>query len=344
MMKHGILLLASSIFAASSTWGQTALELREVAVIPVVPNQTTRSFLEPIKCSSDSTIYFQITRNEKNPFLNPVARVSPDGKAFIFPLPQSIRSGEAQEIADFAPKPGGGVAILLTGASGKEHYISMFDALGRETSNISLPQDIKPLQIAVAPPGKILLSGWVAGPTASGQPPEAFAGLYDERGQPVVRIPLNNDIEPAPLDAPEFSYYRAAIALSSAQASDKDLFLLTRLQTTDGPVHIISAENPRLANTFRALVQDGTVVSSAKADGNTVAVMSIRKKPASTQNEIADVYISLWDAATGTKLGEFHHSSPHLGSAFACYKAGTFTFLTTGANSEMQLVKAVGSQ
>jgi hypothetical protein len=340
-MQPLFLIVILPVLLAPFSIGQTPNELKEVITV-TVPNLTADAFMEPIKCDSTSNIYYQVLQDSENILNNPVVRITPEGKALFFPVP--FMGNQKLGIVNFAPIAGGGVAMLTTDYA-KDHYLVIYDGYGELQSKSSLLANLDPMQIAVSPSGRVLLSGFkLASSSSQSEESKAFTGLFDSTGKLQQEVYTPNDILPLALGkGHEDTEYWHTISQSTAESSNNGNFILARLRS-GGPIHVISPSGETLVNGFRPVMPDGTYLSSIKSDGNTLAFEFIKKKAGSDQNEISDVFFSLWDYQTGLNLGEYHHSSIHLGSAFACYKAGVFSFLSTGPQDEVQIVSATASK
>ena len=346
MKAHKLaLVFAPVFFVAVVGAGQTLLELKPTGTV-TVPGRTANAFIEPIKCDPSSNVYVQVAQESDPPGQTPVTRLSPDGKATVFPVPTNPEA-EKLGIIDFAPMPDGGIMLLTTDYKGK-NYLETYDDHAQFQSRSPLPAEIDPRQIAVSSKGKVLVGGLYSTPVPGGPgTSRPFAGIFEARGRLEREVVLTEGTQVGEAESPRDSESRTAqgigenqqaMTFSSAQGSANGNFILARLGSR-GPIYIISPAAVEL-NRVSPPIPDGILLSSVKVDGNMIAAMYIKKKAGSTQNEISDVFISLLDSQTGDEQARFHHSSWQLGAAFACYKAGVFTFLSSGPNDELQIVRA----
>lgn len=334
------LAIAFAVVLAPPTPAQSPSELREAGAVTVA-NLTANTFMDPIKCDSHSNIYFQVSEG-RGDFRNfPVMKIWPDGKSALFPAatPEKRKLG----IIDFAPTRDG-VALLTTDDQGN-NYLDFLDAGGGLQLKARLPADLEPLQMAVSPSGKVLVSGFLSETGLGGtRASRTFTGIFDRTGQLEQEVSLSDDVQPGESGTPpDEVHFRQLLEMSSAQASENGNFILARL-AFGGPIHVISPDGIDLDSGFRPAIPNGAYLSSAQSDGNAIAAMSVKKKAGTTINEISDVFISLWDPQTRKKLEEVHHFSTVFGAAFACYKGGVFTFLGSGPNSQVRLVQGVASR
>lgn len=332
MKKRAWYVISVLVLAPQLSVAQHAVELKEIQTVTIPGVAAGQGFLEPIKCDSDSRVYFRTLR-EPDPRNNPVTRVSMQGNFAVFPQREPAK--HTPGIIDFAPTTDGGVA-LLTVDDASNHEFEIFDATGRLKSKSALPANLDPLQIAVSSSGNVLVSGMYSSNDRVGGASEVrpFVGIFEVGGR-FEQLTLADDVRPGEVG----TNVREALTHSYAESSDDGGFLLARLMS-GGPIHLISSTGVDLDGGFRVSLPDGAFLSSVKMDGNTIAAMSLRKKMPNTDNEISDAFVSLWDSQTHEQLGEYHHSSPELGAAFACYKAGVFTFLSSGPHDEVLLVRA----
>jgi hypothetical protein len=336
------LLLGAMCISGIICPAQTLLELKPSAILKV-PNHAY-GIPEPIQCDSSSNIYFQAYEKSDSPGRIPITRLSPDGKTRVFPLP-ALDNNKKLGILYFAPEPDGGVALLTTDYAGN-YYVETYQEDGQFDSRFTLPPELDPMQMAVSPQGKILLCGlWSTSAPGRDAQNKPFAAVFDSKGKEERDVDLEDPpaIE-AGAPAARSGSARAGMdrrkpfMFSSVQFAENGNFVLARLQS-HGPIYVITPDGFEV-NSFYPAVPPDTMLSSIQTNGDTIAALFVKKKPGSTQNEISDVYITLFSAQTGDEMGRYHHSSWKLGAALACYEKGVFTFLTTGDNDELQLVRA----
>jgi len=322
---------------------QTPLELKPVAVVSVA-NRTANGILEPIKCDSNSNIYVLAFQESDPPGGTPVTKITPDGKASVFPLP-TVKDKRLQ-ILDFAPGANGGVVLLVRDNEGQS-YVESHTEDGGLDWKFSLPAELRAMQVAVSPKGKILVCGlWSSAAGPGGESTKPFAAVFDKTGREEREVSLTEDTQasggaPSAAGAETGSSaknVRRAISYSSAQFSSNESFVLARL-SAGGAIYIISPDGFEV-NTVHPSTPPDTQLSSVKVDGDTIAALFFKRKKGSAQSEISDVFISLLNSQTGEEQGQYHHSSWQLGAALACYKSGLFTFVTTGDNNQLQIVRA----
>ncbi|MFZ0961637.1 MAG: hypothetical protein WAO35_12090 [Terriglobia bacterium] len=338
-------LVGQLLLVAAVALGQSVLELSPTETVKV-PNTTAYAIFEPIKCDSGSNIYAQLLHQSDPAGGTRVTRISPDGKPTVFPPPRL--EDKQLGILDFAPKGDGGVLLLTTGFDG-HYYVESYGEDGRFASRFSLPNEVDPMQIAVSSTGKVLVSGlWLEGghgaDKSGGKPYAAIFGSDGREEREVNLIePENIDEEgkegstkPVPERAKNAS--RRPDRFSSVQFASNDRFVLPRLGS-DPSIYVVSPDGFE-TNSFHIATPPESQLHSVKVDGDLIAAFFVKKKKDSTQNEISDVFISVINSQTGDEQERFHHSSPQLGASLACYRNGVFTFLTTGDNGELQIVRA----
>ncbi len=342
IMSRFCRVILSSILLLTAAVAQGPGELSEIDRVTVIPKQRGEAILEPIKCDFNSNVYFQVSEQSQDNRLSPVIRVAGDGTGFVFPMP--VLGTRQMGIIDFAPTKAGGLALLTVDIdTGKEFQIMIYDRKGNVLVSFPLPALIDPLQIAVSPSDKILITGLRSEPAIAGVDHEqTFTGIFDATGRLEREISLQDDFEVGgPQSRSNSAEFLHTISTSIALADSDGDFIIARLRS-DGPIHIVTSAGVDRDNGFRPTVPQGAYLSSVRLDGTTLAALYVKKTPRNTQNEISDVYVSLWDIRTQKELGQYHHSNWRLGSAFACHKAGVFTFLTRSddGSNELQLVRA----
>ncbi len=338
--RHLLALAAISLLAAP-TRGQIPQELHESSAVAVLPKQVVYAFPEPMKCISSGNIYYRVYKEGVDDIaLFPVMRISPEGKSYVFPIPSP--EGRQRGILDFAPT-GGGVALLTTDY-GEGHYLDFLSETGELTSESHLPREFEPMQMSVSDSTsrEILISGLWSKNDAGATQAAPFVGIFDSKGALKREVSPPSDIEPGSSATPsEKGEFLRAVEGSIAQVSGDGNFVLAR-PTGEGQIFVISPGG-QLLNEFRPSLPEGASPTTVTVDGNTVVIVSAKKISGSTQNQISDVFISLWDGETGKQLASYHHSSPRFGAGLACYQRGVFTFLSAAPDTgEFQLVRAVG--
>lgn len=338
------LLSSQLLFFAVIGSAQSLLELKPVETVRV-PNQTASGIFEPIKCDSNSNIYAQLLHESDPPGQTPVTKLSPDGKPSVFPLPRL--DDKKLGILDFAPGGDGGVMLLTTDYDA-HYYVESYDEHGRFDSRFTLPDEVDPMQIAVSPRGKVLVCGlWLsAAPGGSEKISRPYAAVFGSAGRLEREVVLTQETQVSESKAtsagPESgraeSDGRRTISFSSAQFSASEGFVLARLGS-EGSIYTITPDGLETKRLHLSPPPESRL-TNVKVDRNTIAALFVWKEEGSTQNEISDVFVSLIDSQTGDEQQRFHHSSWQLGAALACYKEGVFTFLRTGDNDELQIVRA----
>ena len=344
MITARIALLVGVFFlTADGGSAQAPLELKPVASVNV-PGRTAYGIIEPIKCDSNSNIYVQAYQRSDALGLTPVTKVTPDGKATTFPLPKL--KDERPQILDFAPTAEGGIVLLVMDSVGHP-FVDGYSEDGKFNWRFSLPAELDAMQIAVSPKGKILVSGfWSNAGAPAGEGSRPFAALFDRAGRVEREVTLTEESQASEPEAPEpgpgaarsLSHIRRTISLSSLQFSSNESFVLARLGS-GGPIYTISPDGFEMS-TLHPTVPPCSRLHSVKVDGDTVAALFVKKRKESTQNELSDIFVSLINSQTGEQQGLYHHSAAQLGAGLACYKNGVFTFLTTGDNDQLEIVRA----
>lgn len=145
-------LSAPLLFCGVMASGQTFLELKPIATIPV-PRLSADGILEPIKCDSSSNIYVEAYRASDTGGRSPAMKLSPDGKhAIVFPLPRL--DDQKLRILDFAPGGDGGVVLLTTDEKAQHYYVESYSEDGHFESRFTLPDGVDAMQMAVSPAGE----------------------------------------------------------------------------------------------------------------------------------------------------------------------------------------------
>jgi hypothetical protein len=237
-------------------------------------------------------------------------------------------------ILDFAPAPTGELHVLVTdNADG--FYVVTFLPDGT-TSSVRLQTKMRAFQIAALASGEFLVAGReterLGGYVKNG---EAYVSVFDSHGAEVRQIPLPDDLPYGGYNAKNLAYDKA-IALSITDRSDGGTVYLMRYAPT-GPVHAVATEGT-LRRTLWPL-WEGAYLFSIKSRGDRLVTEFLRKKDGTT-NETADVDLSVWDINSARKIAEFHHSSPLIGSALACYDHDVFTFVGVAPDQTVQMIRA----
>lgn len=344
-----VLVFAPALFIAAFGRAQDTQELKLTETVSVV-NHKAGGALEPVKCDSHSNIYAQLYSGSGLPWNSPIVKLSPDGKATDFPSPQ--REGKTLEVVGFDPTEHGGV-VMLTRDSGSPYnsYVETYDDRGEFGSRFTLPAELHPMQIAAADGGKVLVSGFYASPgspeVTPGTPGRPFAGLFGPSGALEREVLLTGDDEEggdkksATADSGARPGAKPAPILLSGttvQSSADGNFILSHI-SSGGPIYVVSPAGFALRS-FDPPTIPGAQLSSVRVTANGLAALYIKKKAGSTQNEVSDVFISLLDSQSGEEQVRYHHSSCELGLSLACYDKDVFTFLTTGEDGGLEIVRA----
>jgi hypothetical protein len=338
-----LLAFASVVILAPPSAGQAPVELKLTETVKV-PNQTSDGFLEPLKCDSNSNIFFRIMQDPlENSQEYPVVRVSADCKSTLVFGPPKLED-KRLGIVDFDPTPDGGLVLLTSDYEGA-NYIEIYDDHAQFHSRWLLPPEfVDAMQLAASPSGKVFVSGLISSAALGGDDAtRPFAGIFDQRGKLEREVLLTDDIQASESGDPtEAGKVRSAVGFSSARSLDNGNFILARLQSR-GTIYVVSPIGFELHRFSPPLPAEDSFLSGVQIGGNTIAAMYLKKKTGSDQNELSDAFVSLLDSGTGDVQGRFHHSSWEIGAAFACYDKGVFTFLTTSPKSEVQIVQAEGA-
>lgn len=339
-----VLVFAPALFIAAFGRAQNTLELKLTETVSVA-NHKADGILEPVKCDSHSNIYAQPFSGSGLPWHAPIVKLSPDGKATDFPLPR--REGKTLEIMSFDPSVHGGV-VMLTRDSDIHYYVETYDDRGEFESRFTLPAELHPMQIAAADGGKALVCGFYSSPgspeVTPGTPGRPFAGLFGPSGALEREVLLTEDEgeggnkKSATTDAGAKPVKSLSSSSSAIQSSADGNFVLSRI-SAGGPIYVVSPAGFALES-FDPPTIPGAQLYSVRVAANYLAALYIKKKAGSTQNEITDIFISLLDSQTGEEQVRFHHSSWELGAGLACYDKGVFTFLTTGDDGDIEVVRA----
>ena len=342
-VKTGIL-GAVLLFSSVTCSAQSVVEMKPVDTLKV-PNYTADGILEPVKCDSESNIYVQAFQRTEAGGRTPITKLSPDGKATVFPLP---KVGDKElGILDFAPGADGG-AVLLTTDHDAYYYVESYGEDGHFQSRFTLPSELEPMQIAVSPRGKVLICGlwWTGAAGSAERTSKSYAAVFGSAGRVEREIDLTRDTQGntasgAPAEGGSRraeSDRRRTMSFSSAQFSATEGFVLARLGSS-GSIDTVSPDGFE-TNELHLSSPPESQLTDVQVDGNTIAALFVKKRKDSTQNEISDVFISLIDSQSGDERQRFHHSSWELGAALACYRHEVFTFLRAGENNELLLVRA----
>ena len=349
MDKSKLLLAFASLFlSASFAHAHNALELTPTDTIKVA-NHKTNGILEPVKCDSRSNIYAQLFSGAGQPLDAPIVKISSDGTPTDFPLPR--REGKALEIRGFAPGVHEGV-VMLTMEPDPPYpfYVESYSDHGELESRVTLPAEFHPMQIAAATGGRFLISGFYSDTRATGvtpgRPGKPFAGIFAPDGALGRDVLLAEDDqtteekESANAAGAKQAHKRAPLVVSSTtvESSPDGNFILSRI-ADGGPIYVISAACFALES-FEPPTIPGTQLNTVKAAEGHLVALYIKKKAGSTQNEVSDVFISLLDPQTGDEQLRYHGSPLELGLSLACYDKGVFSFLSSGDDGGLQVVKA----
>jgi hypothetical protein len=338
------LLLSSALFAAAFSRAQTMAELKLAETVRV-PDQKADAIAQSVRCDSHSNVYAQAPRGSEAFWSTSVKKLSPDGKATVFPLPQ--HEGKTLEVFAFAPTAEGGVVMVSLDSDG-HYYVETYDDRGEFGSRFTLPAELRPMQIAASSDGKVLVSGLYATTGPQGENgTRPFAGIFGRSGRLEREIDMTGD----PLINEDGTLREAGLgttphgkpdpnnlSATSVQSSPDGNFIFSRI-SSGGPIYVVSPAGYVL-NRFDLPSIPGAKLSSVTASAGGLAALYITKKAGTTQGEISDVYISLLDSQTGEEQARFHHSSWQLGATLACYDKGVFTFLTWGDDDELELARA----
>lgn len=344
MKKHLILLTVVLVSFSASLLAGGPKDLEITQTVPVTGMKAT-GVVQPIQCDAQSDVYAEVIQGMAPDSGTPILRISPDGGSRVFRA--APIAGQAAEIVSFSPEEDGGVALLAATLDRTKYQVQIIGATNTLESHWLLPAGIEPMQIAASPSGQLLIAG-----ISEAQGGSAFTGIYDASGQLEREISLPNDISnlgvednlrPAGVPAEAtaaYKSYRHALELSSASTLNNGAFMLTRI-TSGGPVYTLAQSATSPSGELQPNMPDGSALSSATQNENQIVLTSIKKKAGG--NEISDVYITVWDPATSDEIAEFHSSNPALGAALACYQRGVFTFLNMGADSQLEMVRAIPS-
>jgi hypothetical protein len=328
---------------------QSDLELKPIDFVKI-PNLPGNNFSLPIKCDAGSNIYVEVGQPSDAGGRTPVVRITPEGKATVFPLP--TLEDKKPLILDFAPAADGGIALLTMDADRYEahYYVETYREDGQKDWRFALPPNLDPMQIAVSPKGKILVCGlWSTGGPGplDMQDNRPFAGVFDSSGRLEREATLTEDVQFSPKKSPAAGSGSAHVgynpfepfSFSSAQFSSNESFVLARLHS-GGPIFTISPDGFAM-NVIHPTVPPGAQLSSVIVRGNIIAAVFIKMKSDTTQDEISDTYISLLNSQTGEEQVRYHHSLWQLGAALACYDdKDVFSFLTWDQNDRLQIARA----
>jgi hypothetical protein len=336
-MPASIVLLALT-FASAAT-AQDMVELREAEPIQV-PGQRALGLLAPIKCGQDSSVFLQLVLDREDPRINPILGISPDGKQAVqFKAPET--PGRKTWIVDFAPTADGGAGLLTRDQDGAYSIVKL-DQEGRVLSSARLAGQVSPLQLALFPSGEALVSGWRNEQGSTGVPLAkggTFTGIFDTNGRLEKEVRLPGDVGAPPLsDVTASKNYKRAVTLSTAgPTGDGNVFLARSY--SGGPVYVISPGG-EVVHSFQPAAPESMAAGGVQVEGNDAVTIFLTRK-SEVSGEIGDILLYVWDITNGKKLATYHHASPRLGAALACYKSGVFTFLSMDPESgDLQLVHA----
>lgn len=344
-----VLVFAPALFIAAFGRAQNTQELRLTETVSVA-NHKASGIPEPVKCDSHSNIYARLYSGSGLPWYAPIVKLSPDGKTTDFPLPR--REGKTLEMMSFDPSVDGGVVMLTQDSDSPYYsYVEIYDDRGEFESRFTLPAELHPIQIGAAAGGKVLVCGFYSSPESQGVTPgtpgRPFAGVFGPTGALEREVLLTEDDEEgggkksATADSsakPGNKPASTSLSSSTVQSSADGSFILSRI-SAGGPIYVISPGGFALKS-FDPPTVPGAELFSVRLAGNYLAALYTKKKAGSTQSEVSDIFISLLDSQTGEEQVRFHHSSWELGLSLACYDKGVFTFLTTGDDGELEIVRA----
>src|SRR5581483_3581480 len=319
----GLRLLLSVAFLCGASLAQNApLPLAIKTRLPV-QSEKAQGFVLPIKSDADGNIYLRV--NEREVVRGgPVLKIAADGSKVIrYDLAKSRELSSAQ-IVDFAPTSGGGL-ILAVRRTRDQFYLVRFDADGTIRSEVRLEGDIAPLQLAEFGTGELLIAGTKAGGDSAEIDSIPTVALYTHRGQLIRTLLLKEDLAPAEKSGratPSGSIrqdrtFEDALVLSSLHSSDDGNIYLMR-PGNSGPIFVVSPggrivrritlEPPRRASYLGAM---------AVSRRRIAAKYVINRDEGGPQ--IASIVLRVFDSDSGKLLGEYEHSDPSIGSAFAAY-------------------------
>jgi len=336
------------LLGASLARAQNVLELKATDTLKVA-NHQTNGIPEPVKCDSHSNIYAQLLSGAGQAWDAPVVKISSDGKATDFPLPRRV--GKALRIRAFAPSMHEGVVLLTMDHDPPYHsYVETYSDQSEFESRANLPAETHPQQIAAAADGRFLISGFYSDPRAQGvtpgRPGRPFAGIFGPNGTLERDVLLAEDDQTTKDNGstsasgakPAHKRTPLVVTSSTVESSSDGNFILSHI-TDGGPIYVISPAGFALESFDPPTIPGAQLFSVRPAEGYLVALYT-KKKAATTQNEVSDVFISLLDPQTGEEQVRYHGSPLELGSSLACYDKGVFSFLTIGDDGGLQIVKA----
>jgi hypothetical protein len=339
-----VLVLVSHFLIVALGRAQTTAELKLAGTVRVA-DQKADGIMQPVKCDSHSNIYAQAGRASERFSRVPVMKVSPDGKATVFPLPQL--EGKALELFAFDPTASGGVVMLTLGSDG-HYYVETYNDRAEFDSRFALPAELRPMQIAASVDGNVLVSGLYSNTGPEGEKASRpFAGIFGRSGRLEREIettedPLKNEDgtlrEKGLARTPHGKPDPNNLSATSVQSSPDGNFIFSRLNS-DGPIYVVSPAG-FVVNQFDPPSIPGAKLRSVTVTPSGLAALHTKEKAGGAQGEISDVYISLLNAQTGEEQARFHHSSWELGASLACYDKGVFTFLTTDEDGQLELARA----
>lgn len=337
--------LLTYLLAASVVAAQDRPRLRHIETTPV-PQERAGPIMGPLKCGQGGSIYLRFVINSDNLTMNPVVRVSSDGKRTARFSPNAISGLDGAGILDFAPGAHGDMYLLTTGSPDNfdDFYLATFDESGAFVSKTKLQSGMSASQLAVFGTGEFLISGRER--TAGPKGPiygKAFTGIFDPHGLLITRVEPPGDVQPkadAAADdiaarAAERDYGRA-LSLSTAETSSDGRVYLMRFGT-DAPIFAITPSGD--VTPIQVKIPAGTYLNSVKVDGSRMVTMFIRKEDPK-KARIAEVIFSLWDLNTEERIGDQFYGSATLGIGLVCYKSGVFTFVNAAEDGHLQLVHA----
>jgi hypothetical protein len=304
-------------------------------------------------------VYFRV--HEGRTGGGPVLKVSADAKKVTrFSLDvvslELLKDRKHQDtdylrIRNFAPGRNGELFMILE-KTPEESYLVQFDADGRYKSTSKIDARMRPTQIAAFGSGDLLIAGTEFLPDPkkldASSPilnnPKPFTGLFNSRGQLLRRIVLHEDLEPkteyeeTPTGQKVVKIdrdYEKSIAFSTAEAAaDGNIYLMR--YTTVGPVYVLSPGGV-VVKTIRLKPPKDASLTDIKVAGGFMAAKYVRNKHGTEY--IDSVILSILNLQTGEEIAQYSHSDANIGSVFACFDLGSYTFLGNDDKYRFQLIR-----
>ena len=327
-VAFGLLLVAAQLS------GQSTLRILQPSETINVDSPSAL-MVQPLRCDQNNNIYARLVR--ATAMKSPITKISADGKSVREFSAEGVPGLKNPATLDFAIDRYGHLFMLVEGPDFK---ILEFDQDGKHKDTITIDFKLIPQQLAVFGTGDFALFG-TERPLGSKRQASAapYAGLFDRSGRFLRKIELVEKEDPDQQKAlAKIGIGRTdQLSISVAESGADGNVYLAR-PTSSGPVYVVSPSGVA-RKVVRPAGPKNAVLSSIKLlPSGRLAALFVPMEP-DNQRQVDGISLVILDPSSGDVLSEYGLDN-QTGIALACYDSSGFSFLRSGPENRLQIVRA----